>query len=227
VELLLPGKLSQCVIKIIKNMFKKISLLFILILVFSVVSFPLIQVKGNGVEESGGISNPLGSGSTFTTLFQGIIDWAIDIGILIAVVMIIWSGFLFMSSGGSEEDITKAKKNLTWTVIGLIVLLIGGGWIDIIKDLLGVGAPTGAANSFYDKIFNIVKYFFGLALALGIGYMIWGGISWMTADGDDDKLTTAKKNLLYGLIGVAIIIGVYTLITIVANFFGVTVVLPS
>ena len=210
-----------------KNMFKKISWLFILILVFSVVSFPLIQVKGNGVEESGGISNPLGSGSTFTTLIQGVIDWAIDIGILIAVVMIIWSGFLFMTSEGNEDKVTKAKKSLTWALVGLIVLLIGGGWIDIIKDLLGVGASAGAADSYYDKIFILVKYFFGLALALGIGYMIWGGISWMTAGGDDEKLNTAKKNLLYGLIGVAIIIGVYTLITIVANFFGVTVVLPS
>ena len=120
-----------------KNMFKKISWLFILILVFSVVSFPLIQVKGNGVEESGGISNPLGSGSTFTTLIQGVIDWAIDIGILIAVVMIIWSGFLFMTSEGNEDKVTKAKKSLTWALVGLLILLIGDGFIGIVKDLLG------------------------------------------------------------------------------------------
>jgi len=119
-----------------ENIFKKISWLFILFFGFLVISLPLIQVQGNGVEESGGISNPLDSDS-FSDLISNIIDWLIIIGQSIAVIMIIWSGFLFMTSEGNEEKITKAKKSLTWALVGLLVLLIGDGFIGIVKDLLG------------------------------------------------------------------------------------------
>ena len=134
-ELLLLGKLSQDAIKIMKNMFKKISLISMLIL----LCLPVV-VAGEGAGgwsgTSGRISNPLDSDS-FSELISGIIDWLIIIGQLIAVIMIIWSGFLFMTSEGEPEKITKAKKSLTWALVGLLILLIGDGFIGIVKDLLG------------------------------------------------------------------------------------------
>ena len=118
-----------------KNMFKKISLISMLIL----LCLPVV-VAGEGAGgwsgTSGGISNPLDSDS-FSELISGIIDWLIIIGQLIAVIMIIWSGFLFMTSEGEPEKITKAKKSLTWALVGLLILLIGDGFIGIVKDLLG------------------------------------------------------------------------------------------
>lgn len=132
--LLLPGKIFQDVIKIMKNIFKKISLLILMFLIMAIPFFWIQAAKGDATE--GSISNPLNADS-FSELIQGIINWVIIIGQSIAVIMIIWSGFLFMTSEGDPEKISKAKKSLTWALVGLLVLLIGDGFIGIVKDLLG------------------------------------------------------------------------------------------
>jgi len=43
---------------------------------------------------------------------------------LIFLVMIIYSGFQWMTSGGNEEIVTKAKKRLSSAVMGLGVILL-------------------------------------------------------------------------------------------------------
>ncbi len=122
----------------IKNIFKKSYLLIISILLFgfSVVAIYAKDGDSPPPKTGGSITNPLNA-TSFTELIGGIIDWVVAIGILIAVIMIIYSGILFMTSGGKEESVTKARKALTWSIIGLAVLLIGRGWIGIVKSLIG------------------------------------------------------------------------------------------
>lgn len=55
-------------------------------------------------------------------LFQFIIILEGFVGIVL-VVVIIYGGFLYMTSQGNEEQIGKAKQYLTNGVIGLIILL--------------------------------------------------------------------------------------------------------
>ncbi len=42
---------------------------------------------------------------------------------VIAVCMIIYSGYLWMTAGGNEEKVGKAKKTLTYALVGLLVIL--------------------------------------------------------------------------------------------------------
>jgi hypothetical protein len=42
---------------------------------------------------------------------------------LIAVVIILFAGFKWMTSGGNEENVTAAKKTLTAGIIGLIIII--------------------------------------------------------------------------------------------------------
>jgi len=90
-----------------------------------------------GGKTTGKIENPL-KAKSFTELIRDIIDWLVAIGIGVAVIMIIYSGLLFMTAAGDEEKVTKAKKALTWSLIGLAVLIMGKAWIALIKDILGV-----------------------------------------------------------------------------------------
>lgn len=54
-------------------------------------------------------------------------DILMPIGGVIAVVMIIYSGFLFVTARGSDTQIKKAKDALLWAVIGAAILL--GAWV--------------------------------------------------------------------------------------------------
>ena len=42
---------------------------------------------------------------------------------VIFVVYIIWAGYNWMTAGGNEEKVTKAKTTLTRAVIGLIITI--------------------------------------------------------------------------------------------------------
>jgi hypothetical protein len=53
---------------------------------------------------------------------------------------------------------------------------------------------------------TVATLLYYLGLALGIVVIIIGGITYMTAGADESKVANAKKIILYGLIGVAIIL---------------------
>ena len=83
-----------------------------------------------------GLQNPLEADS-FAELIEDIIEWVANIGILIAVGMIIYSGVLFMIAGGNDENITKARKTLTWSLVGLAILIMGRNWVTLVRSILG------------------------------------------------------------------------------------------
>ncbi|MSR76302.1 MAG: hypothetical protein EXS68_01795 [Candidatus Ryanbacteria bacterium] len=51
---------------------------------------------------------------------------AVTIAFPIAVIFILWSGFLFVSAGGNPEKIKTARTTLLWAIIGLTVII--GAW---------------------------------------------------------------------------------------------------
>ena len=85
--------------------------------------------------------------------------------------------------------------------------------------------PTNKIDvkTFYNKLVEIMNYAFGAGLAVAIIMMVWGGITYMTAGGDDTKIGTAKKRLIWGLVGAAIIVGAWAAVTLLAGFLGITV----
>jgi len=42
---------------------------------------------------------------------------------IIAVAIIIWAGFKWMTAGGNEEKVTEARKLITSAIIGLLIIL--------------------------------------------------------------------------------------------------------
>ena len=116
---------------------KIISLSAVLFFICLTVFFPLARVDAlEGTKVTGSFSNPLTS-TSFESLIEDIIDWVANIGIIIAVGMIIYSGLLFMIAGGRDEKITEARKALTWSLVGLAVLLIGKNWVTLVRSILG------------------------------------------------------------------------------------------
>ncbi len=67
---------------------------------------------------------------------------------------------------------------------------------------------SGAAATLVESIFN---WFFVIAGILCIAIIIWAGITYATAGGDEEKVEKAKKRLIYGIIGVAVIIAAFAI----------------
>jgi hypothetical protein len=78
------------------------------------------------------IINPFNCGGqancTIPDLIKAIVDKIlIPIGGVVAVLMIMWAGFLYVTAGGNPAQISKAHQALLWAVIGAAILL--GAWV--------------------------------------------------------------------------------------------------
>ena len=86
------------------------------------------------------ITNPL-KAKSFEELIDTLISFVITIGILVAPIVILYAGFLFLTSGGEPEKVKTAKNLILYCLIGLGILMLGKGLISVIKDILQVKGP--------------------------------------------------------------------------------------
>lgn len=104
------------------------------IIVLFVLGIILLISKATAVE----YTNPL-KATSFTGLMNDIADFLLlNIAPPIATIMVLWSAFLFMTSGGNEQKLTLAKKTLMWTVVGVTLLLLAKGIAYTIQKSLGI-----------------------------------------------------------------------------------------
>lgn len=73
--------------------------------------------------ESVGSEIGLGNADLKTTVLN-IIRLLLGLMTLVAVVLIIYGGFIWLTAAGNEENVEKAKRIISAAVIGLIVILL-------------------------------------------------------------------------------------------------------
>jgi heme/copper-type cytochrome/quinol oxidase subunit 2 len=79
--------------------------------------------NGNTTDPAGTtLQNPL-KVSSLPDLIDLILKAIVQIGFYVLILMIVYSGFLFIAARGREEEIRNARSALTWTVIGGLILL--------------------------------------------------------------------------------------------------------
>ena len=84
----------------------------------------------------------------------------------------------------------------------------------------GEGLDEASIATLLERIAN---FLITIALIIVVIAIVWGGILWMTAGGDDSKAAKAKSTILNGIIGAAVIffVGIIlnTLQNTIADFF--------
>ena len=94
---------------------------FLLLFILSLVLLP--QVTNAVSFFSPASTLGLGTADLQDTVIA-IIQWVLGLIGLVAVVLILYGGFTWMTAGGNEEKVEKAKKIITGAVIGLVIVLI-------------------------------------------------------------------------------------------------------
>ena len=75
---------------------------------------------------------------------------------------------------------------------------------------------------------NMLQAVLVLAALITLFYLIWGGIDWLTAEGDTEKLTTARKKLINAVVGLVLLTTVWAIWQAMAvNFLGIDMKLPT
>ena len=74
------------------------------------------------IVNAGGFPNPLRVDS-LEALLTAVLNIIIYMSFPIIVLMIVYTGFLFISAQGNPQKIEAARKALIWTVIGGLIVL--------------------------------------------------------------------------------------------------------
>jgi hypothetical protein len=98
----------------------------ILWVIINIVLIPTAFADTGGGTSGTTLTNPLNAQS-FSALVESIAKLAAQIGIPIAAIFIIYSGLLFVTARGNEEQLKKAKTNFMWAMVGTAILL--GAWV--------------------------------------------------------------------------------------------------
>jgi glucose uptake protein GlcU len=98
----------------------------------SIISRPV----GQGILPGGGAEgSDIQSSILFAKIIPFLITWTINLAIGLTVVMIIVSGYLFLTSYGDDEKKQKATRTLTYSLIGLILALTAYGIVAILTSI--------------------------------------------------------------------------------------------
>jgi uncharacterized membrane protein len=67
------------------------------------------------------------------------IDWIQNILLVLAVILVLYSAFLYITSAGDETKVGTAKKALLYAAIGIAIVLLAYSITPILEQLLQAG----------------------------------------------------------------------------------------
>lgn len=115
------------------KMKKKNFLIVILILTFLITSFVLVT----GQEEDVKIESPIRY-KTFAGLINAIIDFIFNLALVLVPLIIIISGYMFITAMGDPKRVDQARDTIIWAVVGILIILVAKGTIEVIKRVFGI-----------------------------------------------------------------------------------------
>lgn len=80
------------------------------------------------------IKNPIGT-NDFTTLVQNVLKWVLSVVGGVALLMLIYGGMLYISSAGDQKQAEQGKKVVTWTILGLVVILLSYSIMRVVNEI--------------------------------------------------------------------------------------------
>lgn len=72
-----------------------------------------------------------------------ILNWIIGAATLVCIVMLVYSGYMYMTAGGDEEKVRTAQKTITGSLIGLVVSLLSLVLVNFVLETFLGKPPVG------------------------------------------------------------------------------------
>jgi hypothetical protein len=78
------------------------------------------------------------------------------------------------------------------------------------------GLPTGSGNDIFDSILNLLYFVIGIIAVIVI---IVAGIRYSTSGGDSSKVSSAKNQILYAVVGLVVVMSAFLITNFVVGRF--------
>jgi uncharacterized membrane protein YidH (DUF202 family) len=95
-------------------------------------------------------------------------------------------------------------------------------------DLLSTKIAYASLNSFIGNVDTmIINPLILLLFALAVVYFLYGVLEFLMNQENEEKKTSGKSHMLWGVIGIAIMLGAFTILNVVMNTFGIKGINPE
>lgn len=145
----------------------------------------------------------------------------------IAVLMVLWASFLFLTAGADPTKVNMARQILVWMAVGVLILILAPALTALVVNLFGGATgttpaspycePQAAADTVVDTLVRLVNWFSWLLAVLATAVGLYAGFLFMTAGGEAQKLMVARNVLFYAVVGVIVAVLAFGIITIVSS----------
>jgi fumarate reductase subunit D len=118
----------------------------------------------------------------------------------------------------------KFTSSLTLALVTAVMPLIsfaqGGSGITGVQNL-----PEGVKDfGGFIKIFNtLINWIFTILLILAVFFILWAAFKYLTAGGDNEKIGSAHKILVYAVVAIAVALLAQGVRFVVAQLVGVSI----
>jgi len=184
----------------------------------------LANVIAQEVEDVVTGGNPIETRNLITNISNFFVGF---IAILSALVVVV-GGVMYVMSLGDEQRTSRAKRIVLFAIVGLLIsglaTIISNILRQIISPLLGAGnpfflggGPAGAASTATMLIGNIGIFVLSPLAMIAAAAIIYGGYTYITSAGEEDKARLGKRIILFTLIGIFIILAAALIVNIVVG----------
>ena len=143
--------------------------------------------------------------------------------VVISIIFIIIGAILYITSAGNEKNMTLAKGAITAAVIGLAIGIAAPSFLREISDILGWvpdDVQVSGALTLAEIALNTLNFLLSVVGVLAIIMLVWGGIMYLTAAGNEKRIDTAKSIVTWSIVGIAIALAAMVIVRQLAAFFG-------
>lgn len=107
----------------------------------AVLAFSPLLAYAQPRQPPGGVTAPSDvytDPNDWVDLLIAITNWIFYILTFVAVIMLLYAAFLYITAGDDEEKVKKAKNIIIYAVIGLMIALLANGVPTLLRTIIGV-----------------------------------------------------------------------------------------
>jgi uncharacterized membrane protein YidH (DUF202 family) len=100
--------------------------------------------------------------------------------------------------------------------------------MDLLLDLFRTKIAYASLDSFITNVDNtIINPLILFLFALAVVYFLYGVLEFLMNQENEEKKTSGKSHMLWGVVGITIMLGVWTILGMVINTFGIKGINPE
>jgi hypothetical protein len=169
-------------------------------------------IYGSANDPGSALFNPARSVSILDIEARGLISWATELMVIVAIVILVGTGVRVVASFGKEDAAETLKRSVFSVVVGLLILSFSGA-LQLALGFNPQGAEVGGGNINADFLFarlvGLTQSVLSYMALIAVAVVIYAGFRMIFAMGDEGKFAEARKLIIRVLMGLFVILMSY------------------